>query len=435
MGFTTKLLLNKARQKNDGTYPLILRIIYARKVAKIPLGYCLTEKDWDEKNQRVRTSSQVSANITRLNTILKQKCSSLYDQVAQLDMTGDLAGLSIKELKDKLKDQTQTNKIPVYVFIDKLMAEKQAIGKKGTALTYRGAKRKLFSVFGDRLTTFEQIDYQALKHIETEHLKNGGGYGGLSVSLRALRAIYNRAIKENIVSAEHYPFKHYTIKQGETKRRALSEGDFQRLKCMDFPPLLAKARDFFLISFYLRGMNYVDMAYLQIQNIEGDLERISYQRNKTGKYFSIKVSEPLKQLLLPYLDAIGYKTDVTHQSTTTKTVERKKTKHTPSNDKKETYIFPILKPNMSADRQHETLKNKRKRLNDKLRKIADIYDFERFTIYAARHTYATMGKRKGVPTAVIQESLGHQTEAITQTYLDSFSNSVVDEYDALIMEG
>ena len=56
-----------------------------------------------------------------------------------------------------------------------------------------------------------------------------------------------------------------------------------------------------------------------------------------------------------------------------------------------------------------------------------------FTIYAASHTYATMGKRRGVPTAVIQEGLGHPTESMSQTYLDSFEDKVVDDYDELIM--
>jgi len=39
-----------------------------------------------------------------------------------------------------------------------------------------------------------------------------------------------------------------------------------------------------------------------------------------------------------------------------------------------------------------------------------------------------------VLTTVIQENLGHQTEAITQTYFNSFENSVVDQYDELIMK-
>jgi integrase len=45
----------------------------------------------------------------------------------------------------------------------------------------------------------------------------------------------------------------------------------------------------------------------------------------------------------------------------------------------------------------------------------------------ARHTFATVLKRSGVSTAIISESMGHQTEAITQTYLKSFENSIIDD--------
>lgn len=156
----------------------------------------------------------------------------------------------------------------------------------------------------------------------------------------------------------------------------------------------------------MRGMNFIDMAYLRVGNIQGDFERIRYQRNKTRKFFSIKISEPLKEILKTYIADPNQKTD---------------------------FIFPILKKGMSPEREYLTIKNKRKRINEKLHKIADLLEIERFTIYSARHTYATMGKRKGVPTAVIQESLGHETEAITQKYLDSFENDTIDKYDELIM--
>ena len=73
-------------------------------------------------------------------------------------------------------------------------------------------------------------------------------------------------------------------------------------------------------------------------------------------------------------------------------------------------------------------------MNKRLKEIAELCGIDSLTIYTARHTYATMGKRRGVPTAVIQESLGHKTEATTQTYLDSFENEVVDEYDEMIYE-
>ena len=47
------------------------------------------------------------------------------------------------------------------------------------------------------------------------------------------------------------------------------------------------------------------------------------------------------------------------------------------------------------------------------------------TTYVARHSYATVLKRAGVSTAIISESLGHSSEKITQTYLDSFDNEQI----------
>ncbi|MCG4685749.1 tyrosine-type recombinase/integrase [Bacteroides finegoldii] len=47
--------------------------------------------------------------------------------------------------------------------------------------------------------------------------------------------------------------------------------------------------------------------------------------------------------------------------------------------------------------------------------------------YVARHSYATVLKRSGVPTSIICESLGHSSERVTQIYLDSFENEQIDE--------
>lgn len=69
-----------------------------------------------------------------------------------------------------------------------------------------------------------------------------------------------------------------------------------------------------------------------------------------------------------------------------------------------------------------------KKYNDALKEIAGLCDIDKkITTYVARHSFATCMKHKGVSTDVISESLGHQNIAITQTYLKSFSNSVLDE--------
>jgi integrase len=52
----------------------------------------------------------------------------------------------------------------------------------------------------------------------------------------------------------------------------------------------------------------------------------------------------------------------------------------------------------------------------------------------SRHSYATIAKYKGVPTAIISEALGHTSEEVTQIYLDSFDKEVLDKYHSMIIE-
>ena len=47
--------------------------------------------------------------------------------------------------------------------------------------------------------------------------------------------------------------------------------------------------------------------------------------------------------------------------------------------------------------------------------------------YYARHSWATIAKRKLVPVSVISEGLGHADLKTTQIYLDSFDDDVLDQ--------
>ena len=68
------------------------------------------------------------------------------------------------------------------------------------------------------------------------------------------------------------------------------------------------------------------------------------------------------------------------------------------------------------------------RINKELKILSTELEIEDIvTTYVARHSYATVLKRSGVPTSIICESLGHSSERVTQIYLDSFENEQIDE--------
>jgi len=102
------------------------------------------------------------------------------------------------------------------------------------------------------------------------------------------------------------------------------------------------ARNLFMASFYMRGMNWMDMAYLKGANIMGDFERVQYVRRKTGEPFNIKVHEKLMELLQRYL----------------------------GNDfKKDDFVFPILSKELPEEQYTIHIRGKRERLNRRLQDI------------------------------------------------------------------
>ena len=56
-----------------------------------------------------------------------------------------------------------------------------------------------------------------------------------------------------------------------------------------------KALNYFLLSFYLRGISFTDMAYLKQSNIING--RIHYTRRKTHKHYSVKLFKQAKSII------------------------------------------------------------------------------------------------------------------------------------------
>jgi integrase len=156
-----------------------------------------------------------------------------------------------------------------------------------------------------------------------------------------------------------------------------------------------------MFSFYNRGMNFADMAFLKVSNIESG--RITYYRQKTGQRFSIKITDKTKAIIDKYNDL----------------------------NNADSYLFPII---YREGKEYLDYKNAMRLMNKKLKKISEILNLDiPLSTYVSRHSWATIAKRSGISTAVISEGLGHSTEEITQVYLDSFENDVLDDANELII--
>ena len=95
------------------------------------------------------------------------------------------------------------------------------------------------------------------------------------------------------------------------------------------------------------------------------------------------------------------------------------------------FIFPILTKTLNeytVKQLHARKHSVRGYYNLQLKDILKACDIEKnITFYTARHTFATTALRKDVNINIIKQSLGHKRISTTESYLDDFLDSEVDQ--------
>lgn len=404
MDTSVTLSIDKRRQKRDGTYPIVLRLGHKQSTTTILLRINILEKDWDAKKRIIKNTYKGVESIARLNNELQKKRNEAVDIIMGLQDDGQLQGMTIAELRAKV-DADPNASTSFFVYAEELIAQLKMANHFGTARSYKGVISVLKEFWNNRDLQFQDINYRFLTKFETHHISKGNSVNGLSVYLRAIRAIYNKAIKSGLVVKEQYPFSDYKIKSAPTEKRALDWKYIQKILELNLTHEheCFNARNYFVASYMMYGMNFADMAYLKATDIKNG--RIQYRRRKTSKLYDIKLTSNLENIISHYLN----------QPTGTG------------------YIFPILRRQELA-LQDKDIQWARKNYNKQLKTIAEMCGIEQnLTAYVSRHSFATQAMLQEVPLNAISAMLGHSSLKTTEVYLKSLPTNILDAYNEKIM--
>lgn len=396
---TINVILYKSKVLASGEHPLMLRVTQNRKVKYKSLGISCSADHWDFKKGIPRKSHPNKATI---EAIIDSKKAEYKAKV--LDLKRDKESFSSDELIEFVEKPVRH--VTVITFLEELIERFISTGNIGNAKTHKDTKRVLNDYLNNKDITFNRIDQSFLLKLETKLKKKGLSEVSISVYFRTIRAIYNKAIQENIVKPDSYPFTKYKISKFDTntRKRALSKDDIKKIESLDLPndQIYTLARNCFLFSYYGSGINFIDIANLKWQNISDN--RLFYKRSKTGKTINFRLLEPASRIIKSYEAITCFEN--------------------------EDYIFPILDrkrhitPQQVANRVQKVITQ----VNAGLKEIGKLAGITTpLTTYVARHTFATVLKRSNVPTSVISEAMGHNSELTTRTYLKSFDNDILDE--------
>ncbi len=393
---TLKLLLDTRRKKANGTFPIVFRLTHLTKSTTIPTSLSLETADWDKKKQRVRKTNLTADTLNHELNKLKlayQEGLMKADSNIQLDVTALKNAITGKE--------EPVARMDFFSFASKEIASLLATNKVGNAAIYDCAVNSLKRFAKNPKLRFEQINYKLLLEYESYLLKKELKTNSIANYMRTIRAIFNKSVKTNNTSLEHYPFKSYSIKHERTIAKVLGKESIDKINALEYdrhsPEYLSRA--IFMLTFNLIGISFADLILLKPSNIVDG--RIIYRRKKTKRIYSIKLNH-FAETIIADLKTIYPESP---------------------------YLLPILNnTELSALEEKRTTQLRLKTCNKYLKKIGERLELDLvLTTYVARYTWATTAKRMGYSNEIIAEALGHEYgNAVTSTYLDGFSQDTID---------
>jgi integrase/recombinase XerD len=392
-----KIVLRKKKLSN-GKYPIFLRVTRDRKSIFFRTPYISEIKEWNSKQGKFNNNAVDYFNKNRLLLKIQDKVTTIITQLEQ-----EKTYYTLDDVEKALRIESNPKSKLIYPFWAEIIAEQKLAGRTGNARIHSEVVTSLKKFSGSKELAFNQITPEFLEKYEAWLRSNGGTGGGIGVKMRSIRAIFNTAIKRGRIKEELYPFKVYKVSKLKSNgiKKALKLEEIHKIAELDLSqnPTLIDTRNYFLFSFYTRGMNFADMMTLKWSDIDDN--RIYYTRSKTKRNFQIKILPPA-QKILDYYEA---------------------------QNRKNKYIFPILlEDNMTFSHLENRKRKILKRYNKRLKEIGELCGISKpLSSYVARHSYANCLKQKGIATDIISESMGHQNIAITQAYLKELDNSLVDE--------
>lgn len=409
---TFAIYIDKSQKRRDGDYPVSIRITQWRKHAYLPTGYYVCSgqmsKDFELKDQD-------------LEIIILKKIKKCKDLIKDF-LEDDVEDYNVREIRDFLARKLGGADVDFISFARGYLQSMKDAGRESTAkpiekslngfidfigrgsINFNEITKKKLEEFGDYLKKERNITrLNQLGKVVKYKLAPLDDYG-VGKYYIDLRGLYYAGMKKyndedtGEVLIKRNPFQKLEIKvKKKSKNTNLTIEEIRKIFNMeDHNHKRANfARDIFILSFMLVGMNPVDLYFVDSYK----KKRISYNRKKTESrredeaYISIKVEPAVEFLIDKYKDPT-----------------RKR-------------VFNFYK--MYSD-SHVFGSNLNKGLKD-VQKACGIE--ENLTMYVARNSWATIARNKlGVSVDDVALSLNHVDEEhkVTLGYIEK-DFTLIDE--------
>lgn len=389
------VVLDKRYANKKGQYPIKIKVYNSGKSVYIPLNIYSLDTEFDEMSGLIQMSGKKDRiervmNNKKISSDL-EKAESLYIDLKRQGK-GDISPSKFKELllsSDK----------PIALTLNDQFRSFMQLKSGRTSEIYAETLNKIEQYFGD-CVPFEDVTYTWLESFEDkmrkekkynskgELIKTGLEVNTQSIHFRNIRAVFNNAIDNEIISLNMYPFRRFKIKREETIKRSIDMDNLRMLFSYNGSDDENWAVNVSKLIFFLIGINIKDLYGLTNYD-----KSIYYKRAKTGKIYEIKV-EPEADALLSQLSINGE--------------------------------FTFSK--------FEQYKSLGKKINKYLSIVCEKIGIPKVTTYSFRHSWATIASEIDIPKETISEALGHNLgSSVTSIYI-KFNKKKIDDANRRVID-
>ena len=431
MTLTIGLTQLKRKKREDGTIPIYIRITENRKSRYRSTGIAVKKKHFLNNAGKIISSSHRRSQ--HLDVKLKRQLNEIEEIRRQLYKQDKL---SMAAIFNELEEDIDTGSI-----LHQAKAYKRHLKENDQYWEQRH-----FTVVINNLTSFindtnssdrlDQLDSGWITAFQTYLLKEvGNGNNTVRKKLQRLKGMTDWLLKNKEI--ENNPFARVDRVE-KTKTNSKVKLSFDQIKAIENLNLergsaLWHVRNYFMFSFYNAGIRFGDLCCLRWGNlIDG---RLVYKMNKTDQQKSINQLQPMYRILINYAHNPG-----AYLTFTAKGFNYPSRPIDPlevltavvkayASDNSDQYIFPILDKDFNDPNElRKRISSNNVIVNRHLKTLAGKAKIQaNISFHVSRHSFAHYALKKGMDVYSISKALGHSDLKITQAYLKSFDEDMLDK--------
>jgi len=392
------VIRNTPSQKNkDETFNVKIRVLHKGEGRDIATDVSVLSTQFENGTIVDHANAHLlNVKIRNALTLYEAKLEELGGKVWDMDaraLMNYLRGLDSQERDPSFYSMAEriiqslysTNRISYAKSIEQTISHLKA---------FSGPSLLFVEVTPEYLTRFEISLREKKKAINT-----------IGIHLRNTKMIYNKAIDAGRADLSDYPFRRFKIKKAKKRDRDLEIEDIQKLRDADLTlKAQQRARDLFMLSFYMCGMNFKDLLYAKKVDIKRG--RLEIAREKSDELLSIKIVPQAQEIIDRY--------------------------------KGNEFILGLLERKLARARKDRTTilyKDITDQTNRKLGEIAKNLSIPyKLSTYFARHSWSSIAFNEcGVSEDIIGLALGHASpRKVTAGYIKKKYELVDQANEAVI---